>query len=71
MKTLSPIDAFAQRAVALLEALQPLAQLAARLYVAQVFLSAGISKIRDWETTLALFADESRWRGRGFYTRAA
>jgi putative oxidoreductase len=58
MKTVNPIDAFAQRAVAALEALQPLAQLAARLYVAQVFFAAGLSKIRDWETTLALFADE-------------
>jgi putative oxidoreductase len=58
MKTLNTIDASAQRAVAGLEALQPLAQLAARLYVAQVFFAAGLTKIRDWETTLALFADE-------------
>ncbi|CAD5372100.1 Putative oxidoreductase [Rubrivivax sp. A210] len=41
-----------------LEALQPPAQLAARLYVAQVFFLSGLTKIRDWETTLALFADE-------------
>lgn len=41
-----------------LEALQPLALLAARLYVGQVFFMSGLTKIRDWDTTLALFADE-------------
>jgi len=34
------------------------AQLAARLYVANVFFLAGLTKIRDWDTTLSLFADE-------------
>jgi putative oxidoreductase len=48
----------ARRAIAGLEALQPLALLAARLYVGQVFLLAGLSKLRDWDITLALFADE-------------
>lgn len=46
------------RFVALLERLQPIAQLAARLYVAQVFFLSGLTKLRDWDTTLALFADE-------------
>ncbi|HZE91141.1 MAG TPA: DoxX family protein [Rhizobacter sp.] len=46
------------RFVALLETLQPAAQLAARLYVGQAFFLAGLTKIRDWDTTLALFADE-------------
>jgi putative oxidoreductase len=55
-----PLAAPWRRAVALLEALQPLAQLAARLYVAQVFLLSGLTKIRSWETTLALFEDEYR-----------
>jgi putative oxidoreductase len=50
----------AQRAIALLETAQPLAQLAARLYVAQVFFASGLTKLRDWETTLALFEDEYR-----------
>lgn len=50
----------AQRAIAALEAAQPLAQLAARLYVAQVFFASGLTKLRDWETTLALFEDEYR-----------
>ncbi len=47
-----------QRLVAGLESLQPLALLAARLTVAQAFFLAGLSKLRDWDTTLALFADE-------------
>jgi len=41
-----------------LNVLQPLAALAARLYVAQVFFWAGLTKLRDWETTLFLFTDE-------------
>jgi putative oxidoreductase len=47
-----------ERAVCALEALQPLAQLTARLYVAKVFLLSGLTKLRDWETTIALFSDE-------------
>jgi putative oxidoreductase len=41
-----------------LETLQPLALLAARLYLAQVFLLSGLTKLRDWDVTLALFSDE-------------
>lgn len=48
----------AAAALRLLEGLQSPAQLLARLYVAQVFLLAGLTKIRDWETTLLLFEDE-------------
>lgn len=29
-----------------------------RLYVARVFLLSGLTKIRDWETTVTLFRDE-------------
>lgn len=47
-----------ERALRALEALQPLAQLAARLYLAKVFLLSGLTKVRDWDTTLALFTDE-------------
>ena len=43
---------------ALLDALQPLASLLARLYVAQVFFSSGLTKLNDWGTTVALFTDE-------------
>ena len=41
-----------------LSALQPLAALLARLYMAQVFFLSGLTKLRDWDITLALFADE-------------
>lgn len=41
-----------------LDALQPAAALAARLYVGQVFFLSGLTKVRDWDTTLALFTDE-------------
>jgi putative oxidoreductase len=46
------------RLSAALDALQPAAALAARLYVGQAFFLSGLTKIRDWETTLALFTDE-------------
>lgn len=42
----------------LLDALQPLASLLARLYVAQVFFASGLTKLHDWGTTVALFTDE-------------
>ena len=41
-----------------LEALQPAAQLAARVYVGAAFFRSGLTKIADWDTTLALFQDE-------------
>lgn len=44
--------------VAALNALQPVAALLARLYIAQVFFSSGLTKIRDWETTVLLFTEE-------------
>ena len=51
------IDLWSQL-VRALDALQPLAALAARVYVAQAFFLSGLTKIRDWDTTLALFTDE-------------
>ena len=47
-----------EAAIGALERLQPVALLAARLYVGTVFFRAGIAKLRDWDGTLALFADE-------------
>lgn len=49
---------FVHRAIRWLEMLQPLALLAARLLVAQAFFASGLTKLRDWETTVALFTDE-------------
>ena len=44
--------------VAGLETLKNPALLAARLYVGWAFFASGLTKIRDWETTVALFTDE-------------
>ncbi len=41
-----------------LDSLRPLAALLARLYIAQVFFLSGLTKLRDWEITVALFTDE-------------
>jgi putative oxidoreductase len=49
---------FTEAAIGTLEHLQPVAQLLARLYVGAVFFRSGLTKLRDWDTTLALFADE-------------
>jgi len=55
---LSRILSLWQRLTAALDALQPAAALAARIYVGQAFFLSGLTKIRDWETTIALFTDE-------------
>ena len=41
-----------------LEHAQSPAALLARLYLAQVFFLSGLTKLRDWSVTLALFTDE-------------
>jgi putative oxidoreductase len=56
--TLHSVIAACSRFSRMLDALQPAAALAARLYVAQVFFLSGLTKLRDWETTIALFTDE-------------
>jgi putative oxidoreductase len=55
LRTLEPAW---RRLTRLLEGLQPLAQLAARLYVAAAFFRSGLTKLADWDITLALFQDE-------------
>jgi putative oxidoreductase len=47
-----------QPITSVLDALQPLAALAARIYVANVFFLSGLTKIRDWSTSASLFMDE-------------
>ena len=39
---------------------RPVAALMARAYLAQVFFLSGLTKLRDWETTLLLFTEEYR-----------
>lgn len=41
-----------------LQTLSPVALLALRLYVANVFIAAGLTKIQSWSTTLQLFEYE-------------
>jgi putative oxidoreductase len=41
-----------------LDSLQPAAALLARGYVAEAFFKSGLTKLRDWDITLALFQDE-------------
>ncbi|MFT6087414.1 MAG: putative oxidoreductase [Glaciecola sp.] len=41
-----------------LDFIQPVILLAARFYVAWVFFKAGLTKLRDWESTLLLFEYE-------------
>ncbi|MFC3533339.1 DoxX family membrane protein [Vogesella facilis] len=48
-----------QRAATVLERwLLPLALLALRLYLAQVFIASGLTKLADWDTTVLLFSEE-------------
>jgi putative oxidoreductase len=54
----SHINLQIDRGVRALEGAQPAAQLLARLYLAKVFFLAGLTKVRDWDITLALFTDE-------------
>lgn len=42
----------------LLEKFHVVAALIARCYIAQVFFSAGLTKLKDWDTTLFLFEEE-------------
>ena len=46
------------RSAQLLDSLQPIFALALRLYVARVFFFSGLTKIQDWNITLALFENE-------------
>jgi len=41
-----------------LDALQSVAALATRGFVAEAFFKSGLTKLHDWDTTLALFQDE-------------
>ena len=54
----APLRRVVQLGLRGLNAAQPAAQFAARLYVASVFFRSGLTKLRDWDITLALFQDE-------------
>ena len=46
------------RAAATIDRLQPLFALALRIYIARVFFFSGLTKLHDWNITLALFRNE-------------
>ena len=46
------------RAEGSIDKLQSLAALAIRLYLARVFIASGLTKLNDWNITLALFENE-------------
>lgn len=55
---LKRLYSFQDQWLARLFAIQPLLSLAARLYVAQVFLASAMTKLRNWDNTLFLFQEE-------------
>ena len=62
---MTPLPSLPQRVLAIhetagtwIDRLQPLFGLAIRLYVAKVFLFSGLTKLRDWDITVALFTNE-------------
>ncbi|MGE0348717.1 DoxX family protein [Hydrogenophaga sp.] len=64
---MNPPTTLLQRGLALwnlvtraLDLAQPAAAMAARLYLAQAFFLAGLTKVRDWDTTILLFTEEYR-----------
>ena len=56
--TLARALSFLEATKSYLEDLQAPANLAARIFVGTAFFRSGLTKIADWDTTLALFADE-------------
>ncbi|HEX3061424.1 MAG TPA: DoxX family protein [Usitatibacter sp.] len=49
---------FYSRGAGWIDAVQPAFALAVRLYVARVFFLSGLTKLRDWDITVALFTNE-------------
>lgn len=52
--------AFWQTFTSALDAGRPLAAVAARAHLAEVFFRSGLTKLQDWDTTLLLFTEEYR-----------
>ena len=55
---LSSIIYFYRNLASKVSTLEPVALLAARLYVAWAFFASGLTKLRDWDSTLLLFEYE-------------
>jgi putative oxidoreductase len=54
----SSIRKLVQAAIRALNFLSPLFDLGVRLYIANVFFKSGLTKIANWQSTLALFENE-------------
>jgi len=52
------VATLARAAIARLDSLSPLVDLGLRLFVASVFFKSGLTKIANWDSTLALFDNE-------------
>lgn len=57
-RIVSRLYRFQARPLANLSRLEPVLQLSARLHVAQVFWTSGLTKVQNWEGTLFLFQEE-------------
>lgn len=55
---ITKIDNCAMKIACMGHCLRDLPLLAARLYIANVFFSAGLTKIKNWDSTVSLFAYE-------------
>lgn len=55
---INQLTSYYGRGANLLNFLQPISLLGARAYIAWVFFAAGLTKIKDWDTTLWLFEEE-------------
>lgn len=53
-----PLLRWADAGARLIDWLAPVFDLAIRLYVAQVFIRSGLTKIQSWDSTLSLFENE-------------
>jgi putative oxidoreductase len=58
MSALARILGLAQRAACAISFAAPVLDLVIRLYVANVFVRSGLTKIQSWDATLALFENE-------------
>ncbi len=55
---LSKLSGLVKKLVQALSILSPLLDLGIRLYIANVFFKSGLTKIANWQSTLALFENE-------------
>lgn len=57
-KCLAPLCALSQKGTQLANLLQPISNLAIRIWLGYEFFKSGLLKTQDWDTTLLLFEEE-------------